>query len=268
MGRIQMRETNYLHTATSSLRRRPVHAEVHDPTPKSALPELEVVLRNHAEAIAAIDLCMVATVRSECLFAFVVIGQDGGIALVCGNRHPTAEWLAQLRVKAFPWETAPAYLGARQDGPYGQIFKRRVRAMGDPRANNITAIALAEPLYGTADRNAAARLPGSRPHLRRGASAAGPAAYSYMQIKPVIGFMQYAIAKVLIFVLALAASSMMRFQSVRGIIRATCRTQQISSNAQTWLAPPRGEHVNGFHWRSPTAYRAGMPSHTKMLHRV
>ena len=31
-------------------------------------------LRNHAEAIAAIDLCVVPTVRFECLFAFVVIG--------------------------------------------------------------------------------------------------------------------------------------------------------------------------------------------------
>jgi hypothetical protein len=31
-------------------------------------------LRNHAEAIAAIDLCVVPTLTFECLFAFLVVG--------------------------------------------------------------------------------------------------------------------------------------------------------------------------------------------------
>src|SRR5262245_49815744 len=31
-------------------------------------------LRNHADAIAAIDLCVVPTVTFECLFAFLVVG--------------------------------------------------------------------------------------------------------------------------------------------------------------------------------------------------
>ena len=74
-------------------------------------------LRNHAEAIAAIDLCMVATVRFECLFAFVVIGHGRGQLLwFAVTRHPTAEWLAQQIVEAFPWETAPAYLVRDNDG--------------------------------------------------------------------------------------------------------------------------------------------------------
>jgi transposase InsO family protein len=46
------------------------------------------------------------------------------------TRHPTAEWLAQQIVEAFPWETAPACLVRDNDGAYGQVFKRRVRAMG------------------------------------------------------------------------------------------------------------------------------------------
>jgi hypothetical protein len=33
-------------------------------------------LRNHAHAIAAIDLCVVPTLTFECLFAFVVVGHD------------------------------------------------------------------------------------------------------------------------------------------------------------------------------------------------
>ena len=46
------------------------------------------------------------------------------------TRHPTAEWLAQQIVEALPWETAPSYLVRDNDGAYGPIFRRRVRAMG------------------------------------------------------------------------------------------------------------------------------------------
>ena len=46
------------------------------------------------------------------------------------TRHPTAEWLAQQIVEAFPWETAPTYLVRDNDGAYGPVFTRRVRAMG------------------------------------------------------------------------------------------------------------------------------------------
>ena len=46
------------------------------------------------------------------------------------TRHPTAEWLAQQIVEAFPWNMAPTYLVRDNDGAYGQAFTRRVRAMG------------------------------------------------------------------------------------------------------------------------------------------
>ena len=51
----------------------------------------------------------------------------------CGfpvTRNPTAEWLAQQIVEAFPWNTAPTYLLRDNDGAYGQAFTRRVRTMG------------------------------------------------------------------------------------------------------------------------------------------
>jgi hypothetical protein len=43
------------------------------------------------------------------------------------SRHPTAEWLAQQIVEAFPWNTAPTYLGRDNDGAYGQASIRRQR---------------------------------------------------------------------------------------------------------------------------------------------
>ena len=88
-------------------------------------------LRNHAEAIAAIDLCVVPTLTFEGLFAFVVVGHRRRQLLwFAMTQHPTAEWLAQQIVEAFPWNTAPAYLVRDNDAAYGQAFRRRVRAMG------------------------------------------------------------------------------------------------------------------------------------------
>ena len=88
-------------------------------------------LRNHAEAIAAIDLCVVPTLSFECLFAFLVLGHGRRQLLwFAVTRNPTAEWLAQQIVQAFPWNTAPTYLVRDNDGAYGQAFTRRRRTMG------------------------------------------------------------------------------------------------------------------------------------------
>jgi hypothetical protein len=88
-------------------------------------------LRNHADAIAAIDLCVVPTLTFECLFAVLVVGHGRRQLLwFAVTGYPTAEWLAQQIVEAFPWDTAPTYLVRDNDGAYGQAFIRRVRATG------------------------------------------------------------------------------------------------------------------------------------------
>jgi transposase InsO family protein len=88
-------------------------------------------LRNHAQAIAAIDLCVVPTLTFERLFAFLVLGH-GRRRLMWFEvtRHPTAEWLARQITEAFPWSSAPAYLVRDNDRAYGDVFRSRVRAMG------------------------------------------------------------------------------------------------------------------------------------------
>ena len=49
-------------------------------------------LRNHAQAIAAIDLCVVPTLTFERLFAFLVLGHGRRQLLRFEvTRHPTAE---------------------------------------------------------------------------------------------------------------------------------------------------------------------------------
>src|SRR6266496_2784613 len=87
--------------------------------------------RNHAQAIAAIDLCVVPTLTFERLFAFLVLGHGRRQLLWFEvTRHPTAEWLARQITEAFPWNTAPTYLVRDNDHAYGQAFQRRIRAMG------------------------------------------------------------------------------------------------------------------------------------------
>ena len=88
-------------------------------------------LRNHTEAIAAIDMCIVPTLTFDLLFAFLVLGHGRRQLLWFEvTRHPTAEWLARQITEAFPWTSAPAYLVRDNDGAYGHVFTSRVRAMG------------------------------------------------------------------------------------------------------------------------------------------
>ena len=53
-------------------------------------------LRKHAEAIAAIDLCVVRTLALNLLFVFTVLGHRRRQLLwVEVTKPPTAEWLAR-----------------------------------------------------------------------------------------------------------------------------------------------------------------------------
>ena len=67
-------------------------------------------LQNHADGIAAIDFLVVPTIAFERLFAFVVLGLGRRKIVWIGvTANPTAEWLANQIVQAFPWDTAPTY---------------------------------------------------------------------------------------------------------------------------------------------------------------
>jgi transposase InsO family protein len=88
-------------------------------------------LRNHGPDIAAMDLFVVPTIRLGLLYAFVVV-RLGRRHLVWSNvtRNPTAEWIARQLTEAFPWDEAPRYLIRDRDRIYGEVVRRRIRAMG------------------------------------------------------------------------------------------------------------------------------------------
>jgi transposase InsO family protein len=134
-------------------------------------------LRSHAEAIAAIDMCVVPTMTFDRSFAFLVLGHGWRQLLWFEvTRHPTAEWLARQITEAFPWTSAPAYLVRDNDRAYGHVFMSRVRtmgirdrptALGSPWQNGI-----AERMIGTLRHECLdLMLIFGEPHLRRILSA-------------------------------------------------------------------------------------------------
>ena len=88
-------------------------------------------LRNHADGIAAADLFVVPTIGFKLLYGLVILGH-GRRRLIhhAVTAHPTAEWIAQQIVEAFPWDQAPEYLLRDRDSLYGEVVKRRLRGLG------------------------------------------------------------------------------------------------------------------------------------------
>src|SRR5262245_7735887 len=88
-------------------------------------------LRNHVPHIAAIDLFVVPTVSFNLPYAFVIVRLDRRkLVWINVTETPTADWIARQLTEAFPWDEAPGYLIRDNDRIYGDVARRRIRAMG------------------------------------------------------------------------------------------------------------------------------------------
>ena len=88
-------------------------------------------LRNHASGTVAMDLFVVPTISFRLLYGLLIMQHDRRRMLSLGvTQHPTSEWIARQLTEALGWEQAPKYLIRDRDGAYGDVFKRRLRAMG------------------------------------------------------------------------------------------------------------------------------------------
>jgi transposase InsO family protein len=87
-------------------------------------------LRNHREAIAAMDFFTVPTVTFGLLYCFFVISHDRRRILHFNvNSHPTSPWTVQQLREAFPFGSAPRFLIFDRDGKYGSEVPVAVRAL-------------------------------------------------------------------------------------------------------------------------------------------
>ncbi len=74
---------------------------------------------------------MVPTISFKLLYGFVVMSHDRRkILYLSKTAHPSAEWIARQLTEAVGWDRAPRYIIRDRDGAYGEVFKRRLRAMG------------------------------------------------------------------------------------------------------------------------------------------
>ena len=77
-------------------------------------------LRNHHEAIAAMDFFTVPTITFGVIYVFFVIAYSRRRILHFNvTKHPTSLWVVQQLREAFPFGSAPRFLIFDRDGKYG-----------------------------------------------------------------------------------------------------------------------------------------------------
>lgn len=87
-------------------------------------------LRNHREAIAAMDFFTVPTVTFQLLYCFFIISHDRRQILhVNVTRHPTSTWIVQQLREAFPYESSPKFLLFDHDHKYGLEVPAAIRSL-------------------------------------------------------------------------------------------------------------------------------------------
>src|SRR3984957_12644561 len=108
-----------------------MHASRHrDGTVVFLKDECQSFLRNHREAIAAMDFFTVPTITFSVLYCFFVISHDRRHILhVNVTKHPTSGWIIQQLREAFPFGSTPKFLIFDRDAKYGRELPAAVRSL-------------------------------------------------------------------------------------------------------------------------------------------
>ncbi len=87
-------------------------------------------LRNHREAIAAMDFFTVSTVTFRVLYCFFIISHDRRHILHLNvTRHPTSLWIVQQLREAFPYQPTAKFLIFDRDAKYGVEVPAMIRSL-------------------------------------------------------------------------------------------------------------------------------------------
>ncbi len=87
-------------------------------------------LRNHREAIAAMDFFTVPTITFCSLYCFFVISHDRRRILHFNvTKHPTSSWIVQQLREVFPFGSAPRFVIFDRDAKYGLEVPAAVRSL-------------------------------------------------------------------------------------------------------------------------------------------
>lgn len=87
-------------------------------------------LRNHREAIAAMDFFAVPMITFGVIYVFFIIRHDRRRILHFNvTKHPTSLWVVQQLREAFPFESASRFLIFDREGKYGVEVPAAVRSL-------------------------------------------------------------------------------------------------------------------------------------------
>ena len=87
-------------------------------------------LRNHREAIAAMDFVTVPTITFGAPYCLFVIGHDRRRILHFNvTKHPASQWIGQQQREAFPFDSAPRFPIFDRDSKYGAEVPAAVRSL-------------------------------------------------------------------------------------------------------------------------------------------
>jgi putative transposase len=94
-------------------------------------PTWRSFLRNEAIGIAAIDMFVAVSASFRLLYVMIILAHGRRRIVRCDvTQHPTAAWLSQQVIEAFPWDTAPSFLLRDRDASYGSVFQQAGRGDG------------------------------------------------------------------------------------------------------------------------------------------
>jgi len=98
--------------------------------PKPPSQTWRTFLENHSKELVSIDFFTVPTITFHVLYVFLVLAHDRRRVIHFNvTAHPTAEWVSQQLVQAFPWHTAPRYLVRDRDAIYGEPVRQQLKDM-------------------------------------------------------------------------------------------------------------------------------------------
>jgi transposase InsO family protein len=101
------------------------------PASEDARKKWAAFLRNHREAIAAIDFFTVPTLTFRLLYCFFVIGHDRRKLLHFNvTAHPTADWVCQQLREAFPNSGQHQYVIMGRDSKFSAEVRNFLEASG------------------------------------------------------------------------------------------------------------------------------------------
>src|SRR5262249_30682504 len=117
-------------TAQARHRRRTDHGrKVHGEEKDAAVAK--TFLHNHADGIGSMDLFLVPTISFRLLYGLLILRHARRELLWLGvTAHPSAEWIVGQLTEAYGWQQAPRYIIRARDCVYGDVFVRRLRALG------------------------------------------------------------------------------------------------------------------------------------------